>query len=121
LFGLRLVNEKSVPREGPVIYASNHASHFDGFFMMLCIYRVRGFPGARPVYWKGILDIPVVGPLLRAFGGFSISQDEGDKKQRTAETKAMLKALRQGESIHIAPEGKRNNELGHFHDGVALI
>jgi 1-acyl-sn-glycerol-3-phosphate acyltransferase len=104
-----------------VIFAYNHGSHFDGFFMLLAMYRLRRYPYGHPVYWKKTAEFPVVGAILRAYGGFPISHDSQDTAKRSAQVRAMVQALRGGAAIQIAPEGKRNDCLGFFHEGAALI
>jgi len=89
---------------------------------MLCFsYRFRRSPRVLPVYWKGMLDMPVIGAFLQSFGGFPISHAALDASRRTAEMMEMLEALAKGFSIQLAPEGRRNDRLGRFNHGAALL
>ncbi|WPL19188.1 2-acyl-glycerophospho-ethanolamine acyltransferase [Thiorhodovibrio winogradskyi] len=121
LFGLIVRGAENLPSTGPAIFAFNHGSHYDGFFMMFALYRFRPYPRALPVYWHGMLSMPVISSFLRAHGGFSISHDASQAQTRTGEVIAMRNALESGIPILMAPEGKRNSRLGRFQQGAAML
>ena len=87
---------ENVPASGPALLLANHISHFDPPFLAW------GLP--RQVHFmadKALLDIPVVGGMLRASGTFPI--DRAKPMDRAALRTAMDK-LKAGEVVGIFPE-----------------
>lgn len=96
----RVYGKKNFP-DGAAIVCANHSSNFDP--VMMAIYT--GFPKNRMCFMSKaeILEIPVIGPMLRAAGVFPVRRGETDIEAiRTA-----MKYLKSGEKIMIFPEGTR--------------
>lgn len=104
-----------VPREGPVIFAVNHQSHFDppmsGLFTVDRPFR--GFARStlfrfKPLAW-----------LMYAFGAIPIRQGESD----AVAMKAALKELEAGRCVLIFPEGTRSPDgtIKPFKRGVSVL
>ncbi len=91
-----------IPRQGPVLLASNHRSYFDVAAIGLVAARL-----GRPVRFlakQEVFDAPVVGRLARALGGIPVERDHrsgggpGPMGQAAA-------ALRAGEVVIVLPQG----------------
>lgn len=90
-----------VPREGPVVFAQNHAGWFalDAFFVTLAVAQGHGL--RRAPYFAthdAALAAPVLGPFLRRFGALPASWFRRPEKLPP-----------EVESIGICPEGVQGN------------
>ena len=115
---LRVEGAEHVPDGPGVILASNHLSIADPPVLSLVVARLLG---RRVRYMaKGeALDAPVMGAVLRAYGGFGVRRGRPDREAiRMAQ--AVLDA---GDWLGLAPEGtrSRNGALGEPKAGVALL
>jgi 1-acyl-sn-glycerol-3-phosphate acyltransferase len=115
LYRFRRHGMKHVPREGPLIFVSNHQSHFDPPMVgMVGVDRPhRGFARStlfnfKPFAW-----------LISVFGAIPLRQGEGD----AAAFKIALSELAAGRSILIFPEGSRTRDgsTRPFKRGVSLL
>ena len=90
-----------VPREGPVVYAQNHAGWFalDAFFVALAVSEARGL-GRTPhfVAHDSVLAAPLLGKVFRRLGAVPASSLR-DPEQLPPEV----------ESYAICPEGVQGN------------
>jgi len=101
ILGIQLTVEGSPYQEGPAVYASNHRSWLDPFAEMSVFW---AFPVAKAEVGK----LPIVAGGARATGILFV--DRGNRNSRQAIMDAMLKALQQGFSILIYPEGTTSTE-----------
>lgn len=115
LYRLRRHHVERVPREGPLIFVSNHQSHFDPPLVgMVGVDRPhRSFARStlfkfKPFAW-----------LISLFGAIPLRQGESD----AAAFKLALAELAAGRSVLIFPEGSRTRTgaTGPFKRGVALL
>lgn len=90
-----------IPREGPVIVYFNHTDVVDPLVVAGIIGREVTIMGKEELF-----GIPVVGPVLRAYGVFPVRRQEGDARA----VKRALSILRQDGLLVIAPEGTRNRD-----------
>ncbi len=104
-----------VPKTGPIILASNHASHLDPPLLGCNILRVVTY-FARKTLWK-----PGLGATwMTAVGAIPIDRDgESDIKAM----KDTLKALKNGKVLTLFPEGTRSPDgnLQSAKPGIGLI
>ena len=108
----------AIPREGPVILASNHVSNADGVIIGAWLTPKLG----RRIHWLGkreMFDWPLVGWMAR--NGGVVPVDRG-----TADTEAFRLAQRvllAGEVLMVFPEGTRSPtaELQKPKDGLAML
>lgn len=117
LFGCRLIGREKIPEGVTVIFAGNHVSHYDMFFLVTVFKLVSGKTRKRviPVAWEGIKSYPILGTLYDYYNCISVS----DKKQVNA-LKKMIRVLKSGHDIHLQCEGGVNPVLGPFQNGAAI-
>jgi len=88
-------------RDGPLLLAVNHIGDFDTFVIGVALHRA----GIRPRFLvkSGILDTPVVGPLLERSGGIRVERgtDLAPHALRVTEV-----ALAHGGHVVTYPEGR---------------
>lgn len=107
---------ENVPQDRPVIFVSNHCSHFD----IACLFRAL----PRYIYFvakKELLWTPFLGFHLWAAGHILI-----DRSNRVKAVKSLRKAaakIRGGKCITLYPEGTRSTdgEVGPFKKGAFHI
>jgi putative phosphoserine phosphatase / 1-acylglycerol-3-phosphate O-acyltransferase len=88
-----------IPRHGPVILVFNHRSYFDPIAMNLLV--AKAGRAARFLGKKEVFDVPIVGPVARAFGGIRVERASGS----SGPEEAAAASLRGGEMVVIAPQG----------------
>lgn len=107
-----------IPREGPVIIASNHASNLDAVVIGAWLTPKLG----RRIQWLGkkeLFDWPVVGWLAAHGGVHPVDRGGADVEAfRLAQ-----RILDEGNVLFVFPEGTRSPDgaLQEAHDGVALL
>ncbi len=113
-FRVEFEGKEHVPSQGPVIVAPNHVSYLDPIWISLPIKRP-----LRYMTWNQMFRVPLLGPLMRAYGAFPVNVDVGDR----AALKHSLKHLRAGGGLVIFPEGgrTRTGELMPFKAGVIRL
>ncbi len=88
----------NVPRTGPFIMAPNHVSYLDPIWV--------GTPVSRPMRymtWDRFVRMPLLGSLIRYYGGFPVRLEAGDR----AALREAAKQLAAGGPLMIFPEGGR--------------
>jgi 1-acyl-sn-glycerol-3-phosphate acyltransferase len=114
LLSLRLVGVESVPKDGPLLVASNHLSNADPIILEAA------FP--RPLFFLGKAELfrnPVFRWVLRRFGGIPVERGTADR----AAIRRARAVLGQGIALGIYPEGvrSRTGALVTAHPGAGLI
>src|SRR5439155_1226425 len=90
-----------IPRDQPVVYASNHSSMFDIWALAVTL------PGSvRFVAKEELTRVPLLGPGMLAAGHISI--DRGRKKQAFEAYARAAQTIRSGFSAVVFPEGTRS-------------
>lgn len=112
-FRRRIFNAERVPREGPVILASNHASFLDPPLV--------GSSLPRPINYlarETLFRFPVVGWILRSWNSVPVDRDGGG----AAGLRAILDRLLAGGGIILFPEGTRTRDgkLQPARSGIGL-
>jgi 1-acyl-sn-glycerol-3-phosphate acyltransferase len=102
------------PKEGPMIVAPNHVSYLDPLWVSIPITRP-----LRYMTWDKMTRLPLLGPLIQAYGAFPVSLEKGDR----AALRHSLDRLRQGGGLMIFPEGGRTltGRLMPFKPGVIRL
>ncbi len=107
-----------IPRDGPVIIASNHASNFDAVVLGAWLTPTLG----RRIHWLGkkeLFDWPIVGWLARNGGVHPVDRDAADVEA----FRLARRILDEGNILFVFPEGTRSADgaLQAARDGVAVL
>lgn len=109
---------EEIPRDGPVIIASNHASNLDAVVLGAWLTPSLG----RRIHWLGkreLFDWPVVGWMARNGGVHPVDRDSADVEA----FRLAKRILDEGNVLFVFPEGTRSPDgaLQRARDGVALL
>ena len=99
LFGYKVYGTENIPKSGPVIFASNHASFLDPPLIAAGIWRRVNFAGRDNLFKKRWVAF-----ILRQWGTIPISRERLDK----AMLKSLMVKLKAGEILCVYPEGTRS-------------
>lgn len=109
-----------LPRTGGVIVAANHLSPADGVVLGKALYDLGRPP--RLLTKAEILQIPVIGKLLRATGQIGVYRDS---EQAGSALRDAVTALADGDCVVIFPEGTNTKDPAYWpmraHTGVARL
>ncbi|HEX8737516.1 MAG TPA: lysophospholipid acyltransferase family protein [Pyrinomonadaceae bacterium] len=105
---IKFHNTENIPQnlESGLLIVPNHQSYFDPFW--ICIPIRRKF---RFMAWDKVFEWFLVGDMIRYLGAFPVNLERGSKES----LKQAVKALREGATLVIFPEGARE-----FSDGKML-
>ncbi len=108
----------AVPREGPLIIVSNHASNADGVLVGAWLTPRLG----RRIHWLGKREMtrwPIVGPFVLAGSVHPVDRDNVDIDV----FRLLLRILEAGNVVVVFPEGTRSasGEMQAAKDGVAML
>lgn len=114
LFGLQVEGVEKIPKEGPVILASNHMSLVDPVVMGVACPRVVSYMSRDDVF-----KYPILRWLLPRLYVIPVSRGAGD----LGAIKAAIRALKSGMAFGIFPEGRRSRTgfIEPFKTGAAAI
>lgn len=115
-FRVKVEGLEDVPKDGPVILASNHVSFCDSVFLPLVLRRRITFV-AKAEYFEN----PKTAWFFRAIGQIPIKREGGSASQRALES--AQEVLNSGGVFGIYPEGTRSPDgrLYKGHTGVARL
>jgi 1-acyl-sn-glycerol-3-phosphate acyltransferase len=104
-----------IPREGPLLVLSNHASYLDPPLVASCLQPRKMTFMAKSDLWKN----PLMGWFITSLGAFPIKRGAGDR----AALSASVRLLREGHSIIVFPEGTRTTDgsLQEAKTGVSML
>jgi len=113
-FGLKVYGRGNLIQNGPAILASNHASYLDPPLV--------GVACSNGIYYltrKSLLELPLIGPLLRELNTVPIDRERGD----LGAVRAVLGLLKSGKQVLMFPEGTRSQDgrLQPARAGIGLI
>lgn len=113
-FRIEFHGVERVPKSGAMIVAPNHVSYFDPFWVSIPITRP-----LRYMTWDRMTRLPLLGPLIMAYGSFPVNVDRGDR----AALRASLEQLRADGGLMVFPEGSRTatGRLEEFKPGVIRL
>jgi len=114
LFGFRVFGREAIPRNGPVIIASNHVSY--------CDPPIVGSGVPREVYFlakEELFKNRLFGWLIRQYNAIPLRRSVGD----IGAVKRAVQLLRQGKAVIMFPEGTRSlsGKLLKPKPGVGMI
>lgn len=112
-FRWRVFNPERVPRTGPVILASNHASYIDPPLVGAGVPRQINFLARDSIF-----KVPLLASILRSWEVVPVDRDGGTGRG----LKAILDRLEKGGAIILFPEGtrSRHGELNPARSGLGL-
>ena len=113
---VRVEGISRIPRDRPVIFISNHQSHFD------ILALTRALPGQyRVVAKKELFAIPVFGWALWLAGFIKIDRSDRDRAFRSLDLAA--RTIARGRSVLIFAEGTRSRDgsLRPFKKGAFVL
>ena len=113
-FRIEFEGVERVPQSGAMIVAPNHVSYLDPLWVSIPINRP-----LRYMTWDRMTRLPLLGPLMLAYGSFPVNVERGDR----AALKASLEQLRAAGGLMIFPEGARTRtgRLECFKPGVIRL
>ena len=103
---------ENIPSEGPAIIIYNHIAFVDPVVIMGLMPR-----NVVPIAKAESYNEPIWGIFPKLWDSIPVKRDEVDR----GALRAMLNVLRAGETILIAPEGTRNENLQEGKEGVAYL
>lgn len=111
---MRRIGTKNVPKKGALLVFANHMSNTDPVLVQVASPRLLNFMARRELF-----DWPVLGPFLKWFRAFPVSQESSDKEAlRTG-----IDLLERGHAVMMFPEGKLSPDgnLIEIRPGATLL
>lgn len=114
VFRIKIIGKENIPKEGGVIFASNHKSNWDPLVIAVASTRRLRFMAKAELFKNKI-----VGKVITAVGAFPVERKGGD----VGAIKTSLKILRDDGAMLIFPEGKRvaNEDKLEAKPGTVMI
>lgn len=112
--GYEVFGEENVPRSGPAILASNHASMTDPPLVSVSVHRPLGVMAKSELF-----KVPILGPALLHIKTFPVKRGTADR----VAIRECLTRMKNNQVILIFPEGTRGDGV-HLQEpeaGLALI
>jgi 1-acyl-sn-glycerol-3-phosphate acyltransferase len=112
-FSFRYTGRKNLPRKGPVLIVSNHASMIDPCLVGVASGRYLSYLARSNLFTQ-----PVLGPVIRNLNAIPIDRSMGKEG-----IQAILDALGKGWAAVMFPEGERTHtgEVQPLKPGVSLL
>lgn len=109
---IKVIGEENVPKDGPVLFVSNHQSYLDIPILLGFIDKPKAF-----IAKKELVKIPVFSTWMKSLRCIFI--DRSDVRQSLRAIKKGIKLLKEGYSFVIFPEGTRSQDgkLREFKQG----
>ncbi|MFN7588525.1 MAG: lysophospholipid acyltransferase family protein [Planctomycetota bacterium] len=113
-FRLRVEGRHHVPKTGPLLLVSNHASYVDPPLV--------GITAGRWVGFLAQAGLAKVGPLRWWLGQMGVTLIDRDAPSKEA-LRVIAECLAKGEAVGIFPEGTRSGDgaVGPFRNGVEFL
>ena len=114
LFRIEHRGWERIPKDGPLLFISNHVTYCDPFWIAVRVYRTLRF-----MAWDKIFSLPLAGRWFHWLGAFPVSLENPE----FGAYKAALTVLKKGEALMIFPEGGRSpdGKLLPFKEGAARL
>ncbi|MCB9453124.1 MAG: 1-acyl-sn-glycerol-3-phosphate acyltransferase [Anaerolineaceae bacterium] len=114
LWQMDITGRENIPDTGPAIIMMNHISMIDPVLCMGAILNRFVIPMTKVENMKN----PVIGPLVRWWGAYSVDRDAVDRKALINS----IELVKSGQLILIAPEGHRQKDgLTQPKDGLSYV
>ena len=104
-FRIKVTGQEEIPRDGPCIFAANHASYLDPIAIgVTCPRQIS--PLAKEELWS----VPLLSQWLTWMKATPIKRGKGD----TGSLRAALEVLGHGKAILVFPEGNTKSRRGRW-------
>jgi 1-acyl-sn-glycerol-3-phosphate acyltransferase len=110
----RIYGAENVPRVGPLVLVSNHASDFDPVLVASCVRRPVAYMAKQELF-----KVPVLSTLIRLYGAFPVNRGAADRSA----IRAALNSIEAGWATGVFLQGTRTPD-GRITEpklGAALI
>ncbi|BCL36175.1 lysophospholipid acyltransferase family protein [Nostoc sp. MS1] len=110
----RIYGVENVPRTGPIVVVSNHASYFDPPIVSNCVRRPVAYMAKQELF-----EVPVLAQAIKLYGAYPVSRGSADRNA----IRSALEYLENGWAVGVFLEGTRTPD-GRIHDpkrGAALL
>ncbi|WP_110988185.1 lysophospholipid acyltransferase family protein [Acaryochloris thomasi] len=97
----RIYGAENVPRVGPLLVVSNHASDFDPPIVSNCVRRPVAFMAKRELF-----EIPVFATLIRWYGAYPVNRQGGARSA----IRAAIASLESGWATGVFLQGTRTKD-----------
>ncbi|MEO0406027.1 MAG: lysophospholipid acyltransferase family protein [Cyanobacteria bacterium P01_A01_bin.135] len=97
----RIYGSENVPRRGPLLVVSNHASYFDPPLLASAVRRPVAYMAKAELF-----EVPVLSPAIRLYGAYPVVRDRSDR----AALRAALSRLKEGWAVGVFPQGTRTQD-----------
>ncbi len=116
LFPFTIHGRENLPKDRAVVLCGNHAHAIDP--VLICLALPRKMP-VRIMGKRELFDIPVLGWIITKLGAFPVDRGHSDLHA----IKTSIKAVRDGQSLLVFPEGTRVEHEGDTRakGGVVMI
>lgn len=97
----RIYGVENVPKEGPLVVVSNHASYFDPPILSSCV--------GRPVAYMAkeeLFKVPVLKDAIRLYGAYPVNRQAADRSS----IRAALNSLEAGWATGVFLQGTRTED-----------
>lgn len=111
---LRVYGAERVPQDGGVVLVFNHFSWLDPPAFGVASPRQLFFLAKAELH-----DVPVLGPLVKAFGTYSVRRGESDREA----VREMRRCVHEGNALGVFAEGTRQRSgiPGEVKPGAAMV
>ena len=109
-----VTGKENIPKDGAVIFCSNHISNLDPPLLGAFTSRKIHFMAKEELF-----NIPIIGPVLKRCGTFPVKRGMDDRKA----LKHAFSILKEQKGLGIFPEGTRSKtgELGEAKSGASYF
>lgn len=113
---IRVTGQENIPKEGAVLFVSNHRSHIDSAVIHGYINKPKGF-----ISISEAKKFPIIRTWMEMINCVFINRK--DLRQTLRELERSVEYLNQGHSMVLYPEGKliETDEIGEFQKGGLRI
>lgn len=113
-FPVRYHHRERLPETGPMMICASHSHIVDP---LLLVYLLGWRRPLRFMAKKELLDMPILGAILRGIGSFGVDRGHADM----GAIRASMDVLKNGGILGIFPEGTRRQESGEGKNGAVMI
>jgi 1-acyl-sn-glycerol-3-phosphate acyltransferase len=97
----KIYGAEQVPKEGPLLVVSNHASNFDPPIVSCSVRRPVAFMAKEELF-----DVPVLGQAIRLYGAYPVNRLSADRSA----IRSALQYLEQGWATGVFLQGTRTTD-----------